>query len=768
MKMMLPALLILAAGPAAGQPAPERVFLEVPMLLDAPGRQQMIRAWHDGDHFFADAAMLLDRLGFTVRVEQFRLTALDAARMIVLDFGLKQQLAPQKQALGEEAMFADGRFLLSMAGLARVFGSDIHFNEDRLVLRVSTAAQHFDTRALHRRRPVWTEAPGPIQFGRQRALWGGVMMNWQLHRQPGFVQAGVSVTGSLLSGTLRGYVGTGRQSLTYFYDRPRSTRLTRLEFGQFADGVRGVRLSNRPLARRQLQRIHEMAGQTEPHALVEAHISGHVMDHAVADGQGRYRLQTPIWYGTQVVELRMRPLGGQPQRFARRYYLADHELAEPGRWYYDVKAGHLPYGTTLAGDLQYGLARTLTVTAATGLEPRHAWLEAGGIWSPLSFLTVSTSARWPVRHYAAGLRAWTRTVSLDGSWYARDEGGSGMQLNVAGLFGPLSLNLAANAHSHPPYWQSRSISPSLWLSANGGMTLRAHWQLQQRGARMANRHHHWRIGVGAPIKRTHAHLNVTGRDTHLAIGLEGFLVVRGWSVGIAASVDARSGRIEGGLTLQANLPVASMVVRALRRENRSVHTQSFYGQVAVDRHLSFGRDVHQQSAAKLIIFRDTNGNGRQESGEPILPHIRAQLYGANWTRDTDGTLYAGHLEPFSVYQVRLLEASVRDPRLQPATGYTFSFVADPGRTKRLVVPMQPRLQVPGRILNADRPPSRLRVHTDGGPSVQVYRDGGFTLVLAAGLHEIVVTDLLTEEILGEYQVIITALTSEVTLTLNGQ
>ncbi|MDE2732430.1 MAG: hypothetical protein OXI38_13670 [Bacteroidota bacterium] len=766
MRIMFPVLLMLGAAPMAGQPASERLFLEVPMLLDAPGQQQMIRAWYDGEHFFVDAAMLLDRLGFTVTVVESRLTALDVARTIVVDFDLRQQLAPQKQALGDEVLHADGRFLLSMAGLGHLFGSDIHFDADRLVLRVSTAAQRFDARALHRRRPLWSEAPGPLQFGRQRTLWGGVMMNWQLHRQPGYVQAGVSVTGSLLAGTLRGYVGTGRQSLTYLYDRPRSMRLTRLEFGRFADGVRGIRLSNRPLAQRQLQRMEELTGQTEPHALVEAHVGGHVMDQVLADGQGRYRLRTPVWYGTQVVELRTRPLGGQLERLARRYYLADPELVESGRWYYDVKVGHLRYGSALIGDLQYGLARALTVTAAVGRQSTYSWLETGGIWSPLSYLTVRTSARWPARQFAAGFRAWTRTVSLDGNWYARDQGGGGLQLNAGGLFGPVSVNLDAYAHRHPPYWESQLITPSLWLSANGGLTLRALWHLERSGVHKTQRRDYWQVGAGAPIKGAHARLSLSGRDTRWILGLEGFLVVGGWSVQVTTRVDARSGRIEGGLTLQANLPFASMAARALRRDSRLVHTQSFYGQVAVDRHLEFGRDVHQQSAAKLIIFRDINGNGRQEDGEPVLPHIRAQLYHANWTRDPDGTLYAGHLEPFSVYQVRLLEDSVRDPRLQPATGYAFSFVADPGRTKRLLVPMQPRLQVPGRILNADRPPSRMRVHATGGSSVPVYRDGGFTLLLTSGSHEIIVTDVLTKESLGQWQMMITADTSDLNLTLN--
>lgn len=769
MKMMLAGLTVLTAWPASGQPATDRVFLEVPMLLDAPGRQQMIRAWHDGKQFFIDAAMLLEKLGFTVRSDQLQLAALDAARMIVLDFRLRQQVTPRKQALGKEAVYANGRFLLSVTGLERVFGPDIHFDVQRLVLRVSTAARLFDAGALHRRRSLWTEAPGPLKFRRQRSLWGGVMMNWQVHRQTGIVQASVELTGSILAGTLQGYVGTGRQALTYFYDRPQSTHLTRLEIGRFADGISGVRLSNRPLARRELQRVHVITGQARPYALVEAQISGQIIDQVQADARGQYQLKTPIRYGTNVVELRTRPLGGHQERYDRRYYLADHDLAEPGRFYYDVKVGRLPYGTTLNGEIHYGLAGALTVRVGADLDPNDAWLEAGGIWSPVSLMNVSTSVRLPARDYAANVQAWTRSFSFDGSWYSWGSGGSSVQLSIAGMRGPMSLNLAAHALRSPPFWQSQMINPSMWLATSSGLILRAMWQYKQSryGKSVANRRHYWRVGAGAPVARAHAFLHVTGHDERSSLGLEGFLAVRGWSLGFAADVDTRSGRISGRLTVQANTPVASMIVRTHRRGPTIDHSQSLYGQVLLDHRVTLGPDTYQKSAARLIIFSDANSNGRQDSGEPLLPHIRAQLYNAHWSRDADGTLYASHLEPFGTYQVRILEASVRDPRLQPRTGYSFSFVADPGRIKRLYVPMQPMLQIPGRIVNPDRPPGRLRVQIAGGQAVPVYRDGGFTLVVSAGSHELVVTDVLTNETLSKHRVTVGAHTGAVTLNLNG-
>lgn len=769
MRYLIPGLMAWALWPAYGQQPSEKLFLEVPMMLDAPGQQQVIRTWHDGEHFFVDAVMLLEKLGFNVRVDQLKVTALDANRLIALDYALRQQLAPLVQVLGNNLLYADGRFLLSTAGLERVFGSDIHFDEDRLHLRISTSAQLFDAAALHHRRPLWAEAPGPLQFGRQRSLWGGLMLNWQFHRQPGYLQAGVNITGSVMAGTLQAFLGTSRQAVTYLYDRPQSKHLTRLEIGRFADGISGVRLSNRPLVRRQLQRIHVIKGRTEPHSLVAAHVSGHVIDQVQADAHGWYQLRAPLWYGTNVVELRTRRLGGGHETVRRQYHLADHALAEPGRFYYDIKGGRLPFGPALDGVINYGLANALTVRAGAGLGPDHTWLETGGIWNPLPFMSLSASLRWPIGHFAASVHTWRSGLSLSGHWYDRQHGGSGSQLQIAGIKGPVSVNLSASQYRNEPLWQSQTLSPSAWINIPGGMILRAMWHYERSRHRDQASHtrQHWRMSAGMPVARTHTFLNVGGRGKYWFVGLEGFVALRGWSMGFTANVDMQSGLITGGISIQADTPIATLAMRAHQVNAGLVHTQSLHGQVTVDRNgWSLNRDVHQESAARLIVFRDSNSNGRRDSGEPLLPNIRAQLYHANWTRDKDGTLHATHLDPFNTYQVRILEASVRDPRLQPATGYAFSFVADPGKTKHLYVPMQPLLQVAGRIVNPDRPPSRLRVRISTDAEVPVYRDGGFTLLLQAGRYELSVADVLTRKTLHTQQVHIDPQTRELNINMD--
>ena len=344
-----------------------------------------------------------------------------------------------------------------------------------------------------------------------------------------------------------------------------------------------------------------------------------------------------------------------------------------------------------------------------------------------------------------------------------------MQLHLASLWGPVSMSLAASSYRDVPHWQSHAVNPGLWVYLPGGQILRAMWQyeLNSYGPELSDERYVWRVGAGVPANGQSPHLlqcRRAGQSLDAWIGELSLL----WATGrldFTADVNVTTGRITGGIALQVNTPVAALAVRSHRTGQEWVHAQSLHGQVSVDRRLALGSDVHQESAARLIIFSDTNSNGIADPDETLLPHIRVQMYHANWVRHADGTLHAGHLEPFKTYQVRILEGSVTDPRLQPATGYSFSFVADPGQTKRIYVPMQPLLQISGRIINPDRPSSRFLVRVADGPGVSVYRDGGFTLMLKAGDHEVSVVDVLTDEVLAKQQVRVHAQSDIITIDL---
>ena len=84
--------------------------------------------------------------------------------------------------------------------------------------------------------------------------------------------------------------------------------------------------------------------------------------------------------------------------------------------------------------------------------------------------------------------------------------------------------------------------------------------------------------------------------------------------------------------------------------------------------------------------------------------------------------------------------------MTPATGYTFSFIADPGRTKIIDIPLQRMPMVTGTVRGMTISPSRLRLLVFQGDeqveAADLYRDGGFTLLLPPGRYDLRLVDVL--------------------------
>ncbi|MDE2645982.1 MAG: hypothetical protein OXI05_09115, partial [Bacteroidota bacterium] len=232
-------------------------------------------------------------------------------------------------------------------------------------------------------------------------------------------------------------------------------------------------------------------------------------------------------------------------------------------------------------------------------------------------------------------------------------------------------------------------------------------------------------------------------------GVEGILTLGGPSLEFRVGWDADHQTVTGSLSLQISSPFGSLFARGRRDTHGISHSQQIQGSVHLWDTVRLAPYGHQQSATELRIFEDINGNGLQDPAEPILSHIDAELYQSGWTRLRTGALYAAYLEPYQRYQVRILEASIRDPALHPATGLEFSFTADPGRSKIIHVPMQRLIPVVGKITGLDRTPLRLKIFLNQSEVTDVYRDGGFALHLRPGHYTLTVVDILDQDPLAE-------------------
>ncbi len=755
-----------------------QIFHEVPLSVEAPGYRDIVKAYHNGEEFFVDIASLFEILGFKSARKGPVVEALDASHRYVVDLGLERALSPRAKdewiSLKGLTLLSGDRYLLKVSGLKELFGPDVRFDEYRLELKLSSAAKGFDTHVLRR----GDLSAGPLRFGRRRQLLGGVIVTWhaarsvQYHRVHGN-QWDVRFTGNLFGGAIRGRLGEAVE-VSYLLDRPGSRRLTRIEFGRMRPVFQSdrqlheaVRVSNRPLTGRHVHRMVRHQGRSQPHALVEAVVSGLVIDRVEADSEGRYVVTIPARYGSTEVLIREVPLGAESPRTKRFFFFSSPDLVEPHRFHYDVYAGRTDKRSMAIGRADWGLLPRLTVRLSGLVDADVRQLRVGASASPLSFVVLRGDADLFRTAYRMSLKAWRRNLTAE-AFYEVDHGGR-FQAHVVGSKGQFSAHIAATSFSNPLGWSTQRVTQSVsWYGRTGrdaSLSVSGAWYSADAKAVTYRASAGHVVALRKAVGRLSLFLRGGAGRPFYETGVEGFVSFREVSFGFHSVWDHAKGDFTGGVTLR--LETAAGTVRA-RHTGRGHHITGSGG-LEIARRPRLIQGGRQESSAVLRIFEDLDSDGKLGDKEAVARYVEAQLLHAGLQRQRDGTLRARYLEPYEAYQVKIIERSIRDPRLTPATGYSFGFVADPGRTKVIDVPLVKMITVSGNIRGFDRAPSRLMVHVMAGEKTttdtHVYRDGGFVLQLRSGQYTLRLKDVLTGELLATAALVLQPDTTEVSVTL---
>ena len=704
-----------------------QVLMEVPLLLELPNKEELVRAWYDGNVFFIDGRELFESLGFIVQLQDMQLEALDVSHH------------------HKFSCVTQDPCRIRMDEVLGRLGSSLRFDDDRLHLSASSAATTFDVHGLRERKNNWIEVPGPHLFGRTRSVWGGLMANWQLRRDAFGVHPAIRLTGSALFGTVKADMGNGN-AWSYQYDRPHGKWLKQVELGRNANGSAGFSATNIPLARQRLQRIRTFRGQSSPYALVQAVISGEVVDQVQADAEGYYELNTPAWYGTTILEVRTRGPGEEHITTELQTLLTPFTLSPYGRMYYHLRIREQEYAVSF----RYGIMKRLTLHSALTHTTGTPGLTTGLTLNPVTWMVVEAESQFPAARWLAGVQLWRSSIQITAHLDARHGDFINTSLTAYGSKEYLSMLLRGNHSRGIGEYLHQSVHPEIWLHHPNGLLIQASWGLDRlrRTSTEDTFHHHWRFAAGQSFTQMQLLIFVDQKPRQTIYGLEGSTVFWNQSLAFRVGWDTHQHSTVGSVRFQASSPFGSLFANSSKGE----HTQQIQGSVYLGDQLKLAPFQYQSSAAELRIFEDRNGNGKQDSTEGILPHIEAQIHQTGWTRLRTGALYIAQLEPYQRYQVHLIEASIRDPLLYPATGLSFSFTADPGRKKIIHIPMQRLVPVTGKITGLDRTPLRLKIHQDSIKTVDVYRDGGFSMYMRPGDYTLTVIDVLDEHTLAEKRI----------------
>jgi hypothetical protein len=161
------------------------------------------------------------------------------------------------------------------------------------------------------------------------------------------------------------------------------------------------------------------------------------------------------------------------------------------------------------------------------------------------------------------------------------------------------------------------------------------------------------------------------------------------NVNIDHYLDMGLTRIQAGFTLDLN-SVRSSTLYAGSGKNYAFQ-QTLNGSVSLDaRSAKFSTSSREQvgrAAASVLMFIDSNENGRYDHGEEKVPARALRLNeSATLELGNDSVLRITQLQSYWKYNAEVVQTALPNPTLAPRVS-EFSFVADPNRYKRIEIPL---------------------------------------------------------------------------------
>ena len=738
----------------------QSILMESALVLQAPGYQGVWPAWFDGDRFWLQAQPFMEQLGYEILFsDSTELTTRDRRRAITFDYaGNRIHVNGEEREIVDFAMVgSDGQMLITVEALQEAFGSDLVWDESGLILRLSSAASLFEPTRFSE--AVGMEVPQNVLFPRQRTWLGGVHIGYSLlhewHERTGRSFTPVArVAAHVAGGTVRWHVSRTSTRLVHYTLDFESRWLSRIEAGQYGEGL-GVRVSNRPLHPRRVHREAVQLGKASPHAIVRGRVSGAISEQVQADREGRYAVRHPVFYGSTETTIEVEPLGADPLEVTGTHWLTPYAMLPQGNLEYNAQLSATP-----SGEIAWGMSSWLTLRAVAQRAPKRAVVRVHVL--PLSTINMDAEVDLVERNVRGNYQWWRPWGGLDGEVQVRQNPIQrqlfSTNFTLAGGGGNLQVRLS---HQQDAGQASRTSIRSI-LGWQFTQSLRVHTGVQFQSGATQTLSFTPRLTFTLPLESPRIHLHANTKTTGRQIDYwQGGALANGrsWSARVLLRRSMQTGALDVHGTFQVNTEWAWLDTRGGWSGGELFHFQALRGTIMIGEDIRFSALYEERTQAVIRLYVDNNLNGELDAGESLSLRHRVNIPTAALSHRANGEVVARNLDPYFAYSVSILPESIINPLLHPATGYQFAFVATPGRTRYLDIPLQPLPTVTGRLTNWPGSYTVLQVQLRRGEFVEqsaVYQDGVFIAQVLPGNYQVTVTNLLTGEPVSETDLTVVA------------
>ncbi|MCY4234590.1 MAG: hypothetical protein OXE59_12735 [Bacteroidetes bacterium] len=728
----------------------QTILVNAPLVLDTPGSDKNIMAFHDGQQFWIDVTGLAMHLGYeTLDADSLSITLRDANRVMTFDMESQTVKVNQEVTMNglETQRGPDGELLVSLPALSTAFGGDLTWDASALTLRLSSNPILFTSR------PVQSSLtqPAELVFPRERALLGGVHLFYDVNHRwspegGSEFRGNVRASAAVAWGVLRANLSRRQPSVSNAVEMNHRW-LTRVNVTwRGVNAQPGLEITNKPLVYRRVfsQRTHR--GVTIPHAIVRLRAGGNDADQVQADGEGRFAIPLPVYYGTTRSSIDVAPLGQAPLQTEYSYELTPLTALKKGRLEYSV--GMNRRWTASVG---YGVNDRVTVRANGSTDPTRLRIES--TLRPFRSLYIALGGD-PIDHSGnAKLKQWRSWGEYELSWTRYSD--ASQYLSGVGHLqsGQVSVSSTISHHRssyRDPYTR---IAPAIGWQSTLGLTGRLQSQITIGESPSLALHPDlsWVLTLGrARMRVSHGAEVVSGKVAGINSTIR--FARRQWNVSVVGQKDLNTDQLSVALSVQYNTDWAWLGAEGRMVDDQITLTQRARGTIGIDQGITFSSTAIDHAQARFRVFTDTNLNGVLDDNESLLytPMIKVNNY--QITRRLSGEFTTQDLSPNETYTVEITPESIVDPMLYPVTGYRFAFVAQAGRTRTMDVALQPLPVMEGHITGWGAAYEILRVTVVGNSVTQeldVYRDGGFFTLLPPGRYDVTVVNQITNQFITQ-------------------
>ncbi len=726
----------------------QAILVNAPLVLDTPARDKNIMAFHDGEQFWIDVTGLATHIGYeTLEADSMHVTLRDASRVMIFDGQQGTVSVNQEIYLTTLDVLRgpDGEMLISLSALSAAFGSDLDWDESALTLRLSTNPVLFNPGP----NPSTLTKPAKLVFPRELGLLGGLHIYYDASHQWSQIEGSqfsvnARASAAVAWGVLRANLSLKRPSASYAVELNHPWLTSVSASWRKGDELPGFQMTNVPLIHPRIfaERIH--SGVTIPHAIVRASLGGNQSDQVQADGEGRYAIALPVYYGTTRSELDVTPLGQPPLTTQYGYELTPQTSIRKGHLQY-----HIEYNHRWTASVAYGINDRLTVRTDASTDPYRARIGSTARLLRSLYLEVESD---PIDQSAnAKIRQWRNWGEYEVGWQRFND--SSQSISGSGYIQSGALSFSSNLTHHRSTYRDpyTRLTPTLGWQFPSGIRaqLRSRITLGAVADASLNPNLSWVLSLGrARIRVSHGAEVISGQIHDVSSTIR--IARRDWNFSVSGQQDLYQDQTTVSASVQFNTDWAWLGMETRMIDEDILLTQRARGTIGIDQGITLSAIAQDNAQARFRIFVDKNLNGVLDENEDLLdtPEIKVNSYYI--MRRWSGELYTKDLSPNQTYTVTIIPESIRDPMLYPITGYRFGFVAQAGRTRRLDIALQPLPLMQGRITGWNSAHELLRITVIGSNisrELDVYRDGGFFALLPPDEYEFTVSNLLTDDVI---------------------